>query len=127
MTLDEARIAVVRGEDAAIYAYTIAGARVTAWRRAETALDAHRTARAVAAATLSSAPEPSAAYILAIRPDSPDQARALLAAVENALVPVYADLAVTANGDERRQAVMAAQACATRAVAWGAPSQAFPS
>lgn len=127
MTLDEARAAVVRGEDAAIYAYSIAGARVPGRRRATSALDAHRAARSNVAARLSRPPEPSSAYTLPIRPDSPDQARALLAAVENALVPVYSDLASASTGDERRRAVIAAQVCATRAVGWGVPSQAFPS
>jgi len=127
MTQDDARSAVVRGEDAAVYAYSVAGARVPALRRARSGLDAHRAARDSMAATLAIPPEPSPAYALANEPNSPSQARALMAYVENALVPLYADLAAESRGDERRRAVISAQACATRAVSWGAPSQAFPS
>ena len=126
MNLDEAQSAVVQGEDAAVYAYAIAGARGPAQRRALAGLDAHRQARDVAAATLSAPPPPASAYSLPIHPDSPSHARELLAYVENALVPVYADLAAVTTGDARRRAVIAAQVCASRAVAWGAPTQAFP-
>ena len=127
MTPDEARAAVVSGEDAAVYAYSIAGARVPAARRAAAGLDAHRAARDSVAAAMQSPPAPSPAYALPTEPTSPDQARALMAYVDKALVPLYADLAAVSAEDERRRAVLAAQACATRAVSWGAASQAFPS
>jgi len=126
MNQDEAQSAVVQGEDAAVYAYSIAGARVPAQRRVLAGLDAHRQARDVAAATLSAPPPPASSYALPIQPDSPSRARELLAYVENALVPVYADLAAATTGDDRRRAVIAAQVCASRAVAWGAATQAFP-
>ena len=126
MNHDEAQTAVVRGEDAAVYAYSIAGPRVPAQRRALSALDAHRQARDLAAATLSAPPPPASAYALPIQPDTPTHARELLAHVENALVPVYADLAAVTTGDARRRAVIAAQVCASRAVSWGALTQAFP-
>jgi Domain of unknown function (DUF4439) len=127
MTLDECRAAVVRGEDAAVYAYSIAGARVPAARRAQSGLDAHRAARDTVASTLQSPPDPAPAYALPTEPASANQARELMAYVDNALVPLYADLAAASTGDERRRAVLSAQACATRAVSWGAASQAFPS
>jgi hypothetical protein len=127
MTRDEARAAVVRGEDAAVYAYSIAGARVPAGRRALAGLDAHRAARDSVAAIMQPPPEPAPAYAFPTEPASPSQARDLMAYVDNALVPLYADLAAVASGDERRRAVLQAQACATRAVSWGAASQAFPS
>jgi hypothetical protein len=126
MTPDEARAAVVRGEDAAIYAYSIAGARVPALRRAVSGLEAHRAARDSVAAMMQAPPDPAPAYALATEPASPRQARELMAYVDNGLVPLYADLAAVTSADERRRAVLAAQACATRAVSWGAPSQAFP-
>ena len=45
---------------------------------------------------------------------------------DNSIVVVYADLAATCEGEQRADAVLAASECATRAVIWGAPSQAFP-
>ena len=127
MTVDEARAAVVHGEDAAVYAYGVAGARVPARRRALSGLDFHRAARDAVAAAMATPPDPAPAYVLPTAPRTPAEARALLAYVDNALVPLYADLAAASTGDERRRAVLNAQACATRAVGWGAASQAFPS
>lgn len=127
MTIDEARAAVVRGEDAAVYAYGVAGARVPARRRVLAGLQAHRAARDAVASGLTSPPDPAPAYALPTPPQTPAEARALLAYVDNALVPLYADLAAVATADERRRAVISAQACATRAVSWGSASQAFPS
>jgi hypothetical protein len=127
VTLDDARAAVVRGEDAALYAYGVAGARVPARRRVLAGLEAHRAARDAVASVLAAPPEPAPAYTLPTAPQTPAEARALLSFVDNALVPLYADLAAVSSGDERRRAVLTAQACAARAVSWGAASQAFPS
>lgn len=133
MTLDEAWRAVVEGEDAAVYAYSIAGARVGAGARpkAVNGLDAHGAHRDRASAMVAAAggtpPAPAAAYELPFAVDSAKAARRLMALVDNRLVGLYADAAEAAAGDERRWAARMAAECATRAVAWGAASQAFPS
>jgi len=132
MTEQEALAAVVRGEDAAIYAYEAASARVPAGarRQALTGLDAHRAHRSKAAAVLAAAGSPvptaAAAYVLPAGVRRPGGARAALAAVDNALVAVYADAAAATSGPLRRWAARTAAEYATRAVTWGAPSQAFP-
>ena len=53
-------------------------------------------------------------------------ARRLAVRVEEALVPVYADIARTTAADARASAVTAAMECATRAVNWGGATRAFP-
>ena len=132
MTPAEAWSAVVAGEDAAVYAYSIAGARVAgaARTRALAGLDAHRAHRDRATALLvraggTPAPAP-AAYALPIDPSRPRDARRLMALVDNRLVGVYADAAEAADGATRRWAARMAAEAATRAVAWGAEPQAFP-
>jgi len=128
----EAWSAVVSGEDAAVYAYSVAGARVSdaARRRARAGLDAHRANRSRAAALVVSAggtpPAAEAAYELPGDVSTRSGARAVLASVDNALVGVYADAASAASGDDRRWAARTAAECAVRAVAWGAAPQAFP-
>jgi hypothetical protein len=128
----EAWAAVVSGEDAAVYAYSVAGAQVAggARRRALSGLDAHTANRSRAASAITAAggtaPPPAAAYQVPDDVTTPDGARALMAEVDNALVATYADAAAASSDDDRRWAARTAAECATRAVAWGAPSQAFP-
>lgn len=133
MTPVEAWTAVVAGEDAAVYAYSVAGAQVTggARRRALAGLDAHTAHRSRAASAViaagGTAPPAAAAYELPPGTGTRAGARAAMAAVDNALVPVYADAAAASTGDDRGWAARAAAECATRAVTWGATPQAFPS
>ncbi|NKB92388.1 MAG: DUF4439 domain-containing protein [Candidatus Nanopelagicales bacterium] len=56
----------------------------------------------------------------------PKTARSALAALSNALVGVYADVASVTEGADRATAIAWAQASARDAVRWGAASQAFP-
>jgi hypothetical protein len=132
MTPIEAWTAVVAGEDAAIYAYSVAGGRVSAGarRRALAGLDAHRASRSRAAAAVvaagGTAPPPAAAYELPDDIGTVRGARAAMAAVDTALVATYADAAAATTGDDRRRAARTAADCAVRAVAWGAAPQAFP-
>ena len=132
MTPAEAWAAVVAGEDAAIYAYSIAGARVATRdrRRARAALDAHRERRARASTLTALAgatvPAPAAAYELPDDVARPRVAARVLADVDNALVAVYADAAAASSGEDRRWAARCAADCASSAVAWGAAPQAFP-
>ena len=94
MTPEAAWSAVVAGEDAAIYAYSVAGARTAHPERARSALAAHRIHRdraaALAEAAGGSLPVPAPAY--SVGPVSTQaEAQQVLAHVENALTPVYAD------------------------------------
>jgi hypothetical protein len=125
--MSDARSAVLAGESAAIYAYGVIigqtdGARR---RRAETSVAAHRRWRDRWVAQFSTEPSAAVAYDL---PDAVGGADAdtLAALVENRLVALYADLAAASAGEEREDAVRAAQQCAARAVRWGAATQAFP-
>lgn len=132
MTPAEAWSAVVSGEDAAVFAYSVAGARVTssARSRALNGLDAHKAHRDRAAAMVVSAggapPLPAAAYEFPFAVDSARAARRMMALVDNRLVGAYADAAEAVTGDERRWAARIGAENATRAVAWGAEPQAFP-
>ena len=133
MTAIDAWSAVVSGEDAAIYAYSVAGARVSdsARRRALAGLDAHRASRSRAAAAVvaagGTAPVAAAAYELPDDVATSRGARAAMAAVDTALVATYTDAAAATTGEDRRYAARSAADCAVRAVAWGAAPQAFPS
>ncbi|MDA3021784.1 MAG: DUF4439 domain-containing protein [Actinomycetota bacterium] len=130
MNVEEARAAAVAGEDAAIYAYGVISAMLgnTERRRALLALRAHQSWRDRVAALLpaGTAPTPAIAYDFPFQVTNDEEADLLAQLVENRLVVVYADLAAAASGDGRADAVLAASECATRAVVWGAPSQAFP-
>lgn len=132
MTPAEAWSAVVAGEDAAIFGYSVAGARVgTDDRRAALAgLESHRSSRdraaAAVVATGGTPPAAAASYQLPFRAGSPARARDLMAVLDNALVGPYADAAAATSGDDRRWAARTAAECAVRAVAWGAEPQAFP-
>jgi hypothetical protein len=124
--------ALISGEDAAIYAYSVAGARVAGAgrRRALTALDSHRAHRDRAASLMVAAgatpPGSAVAYQLPGPVDSPAAARALMALADNGLVGLYADAAAELADADRRWAVRTAAECAVRAVSWGAQPQAFP-
>jgi hypothetical protein len=123
---------VVAGEQAAVYAYSVAGAHLAGASRsaALVGLDAHRARRDRAASLVVAAqgtPPPAAvAYTLPFPVRSPSSARRLMSLVDNRLVGLYADAAQATTGDDRRWAARAAAECATRAVSWGAPAQAFP-
>ena len=132
MTAVETLTALVAGEDAAIYAYQVAGARVPSGgrRRALAGLDSHRSHRLAAVALLTAAggtvPGAAPAYDLPDDVSKAKGARAALAAVDNALVAVYADAAAALVGDDRRWAARVGAEYATSAVTWGADPQAFP-
>ena len=132
MTPVEAWAAVIAAEDAAIYAYSIAGARVASAdrRRARAGLDAHRSRRARALVHLSALggtpPGGAGAYTLPDNIRRPRIAAGLLADVDLGLVAVYADAAAATEGEDRRWAARAAADCAVSSVSWGAESQAFP-
>ena len=132
MSAQQALAALVSGEDAAIYAYSVGGARVVRGgrRRALAQLDVHRANRDRAASLVVAAggtpPGSAVAYTLPGPVDSPKAARALMAEVDNRLVGLYADAAAELADADRRWAVRTAATYATSAVAWGAEPQAFP-
>jgi len=132
MTPIEAWSAVVNGEDAAIYAYSVAAAQLLGRdrRQGQAGLESHRQRRSRAAAALTAlgAPAPSgaSAYDLPSEVSRPRVARRLMADVDLALVGVYADAAASSTGADRRWAARSAADSATSAVAWGAAPQAFP-
>lgn len=120
------------GEYAATYAYGLIGAQVTGadQSRARRALDSHREARDQLrfdlAALQAPVPPPAPAYDTGGPVNTPAQARALAVQTELRLVRNWAAVATTSAGASRNRAVRYAQECATRAVSWGASSQAFP-
>lgn len=130
MTPGEAWAHVVAGEDAAVYAYSVAGARVSQRRQVLAGLAAHRARRSRAATIAQEqgvTPKPPApAYELPSNVQRAAIARQLLADVDLALVAAYADAAAASAGEDRRWAARTAAASAVSAVGWGAPSQAFP-
>lgn len=132
MTPLEAWTAVVSGEDAAVYAYSVAGARVAQAdrRRAVTGLELHRQRRSRAASLISqlggTVPAGAPAYDLMASPRRTKEAQALLAHADLALVALYASAAGAATDEDRRWAVRSAAACAAAAVEWGSFPQAFP-
>lgn len=132
MTPIEAWSAVVAGEDAAIYAYSVAGGRVDGGdrRTALAGLEAHRRRRSRAAAIVTAAggtpPAASPAYELPEAVGRARAARRLMADVDVALVARYADAAAASAAEDRRWAARCAADSATSAVTWGQEPQAFP-
>ncbi len=132
MTPAEALAAAISGEDAAVYAYGVAGAHmedddVTV---ARAALDVHRaraaSLRETLAATGAATPTPAAAYDLPFPVVDSLSARRLAAGVEERLAGLYAQLAAATLQDQRRQASVTARECASQAVLWGGVPAAFP-
>lgn len=122
--------AVIAGEDASIYGYGVVAGQTegAARRRAATALSTHRRWRNHWANLADGSAEAAGASVAYELPEvnTPAAAAALAAVMENRLVAVYADFATYVEGNDRDDAVRAAQQCAARAVRWGAGSQAFP-
>lgn len=130
--MSEAWSAVVAGEDAAVFALGVAGARLVGSERSRALaqLADHREARDRAADLVRAAggtpPAPEAAYTLPFPVRAATAARRLLAHVDNGLVGLYADAAAASAATDRRYAARSAARAATRAVEWGGPAQAFP-
>lgn len=121
--------AAILGEEAALYAYGVAGPWLDGADRdlALGGLAAHRARVLVLRESASDADESGAPGGFVTGPvDSPAAARALLAGVEARLAAVYADLAAEVTGGERRNAVLSACECSVRSIAWGGPTEAFP-
>lgn len=124
-----ALLGAIQGEEAALYAYGVAGPWLDGAERdlALGGLAAHRARVLVLRGSAPDAEESGAPGGYVTGPvDSPESARALLAGVEARLAAAYADLAAEVTGGDRRNAVLSACECSVRSVAWGGPTAAFP-
>jgi hypothetical protein len=121
----------LNAEYAAVYAYGLIGGKTeeSAMPLADSAIAAHRAARDRLRNSMAAAgweiPPPAAAYDTGQITDAAGAA-ALAVNVELAAVPRYAALTAQVAGQERGWCATQAQQCATRAMAWGATSSAFP-
>jgi Domain of unknown function (DUF4439) len=124
---------VLGGEHAAVYAYGIVGARVTA-RTAEAmarlGYDTHVQRRAAVAALIVAAggqPVPAApAYDLAVPARTPAQAEALAGIVEERAAVTYASLVAASAGAIRSSAAAWLTDAAVRQAGWSGRAATFP-
>jgi hypothetical protein len=126
---DSALLAAVLGEEAALYAYGVAGPWLDGAERdlALGGLAAHRARVLALRGRVGDSEESGAPGGFVSGPvDSAASARTLLAKVEARLAAAYADLAAEVTGGDRRNAVLSACECSVRSVAWGGPTAAFP-
>ncbi len=127
--MSDSLTAAIVGEQAALYAYGVAGPHLADADRdmALGGLAAHRARILLLRERADDASEPGAAGGYLTGPvESPEQARALLAGVEARLAATYADLAGQCTGSDRTESVLAACECSARAISWGGPPEAFP-
>ena len=119
----------IAGDQAALYAYGLAGPRLEGADRdrAMGGLAAHRARLLLLRGMAADTDEPGTpgGYDVAAL-TSPEEARALLAQVEASLAAVYADLAAATTGEQRTESVLAACECEARAIGWGGAPEAFP-
>lgn len=129
MSAEEAVVAAVNGEDAAIYAYGVIGARSRGARAtlARRGLAAHRARRQALQAAVAEPIAAASAYDLPFPVTDQASAARLAILIENRMAAVLADLAAATADAQRAQAVTGAMECAARAVAWGGEPMAFPS
>ena len=120
--------AAISGEDACIYAYGVIGSQVrgAATERARKALADHRAWRDRLQSRTPVIVAASIAYDFPFPVEDAASAKLLAVLVENRMVCQYADLAASTAGTAREDAVSAAMECATRAIAWGGITMAFP-
>ena len=126
---DNALLAAILGEEAALYAYGVAGPWLEGADRdlALGGLAAHRARVLALRGEAADGDEAGAPGGFVSGPvDSPASARTLLAEVEARLAATYADLAAEVTGGQRRNAVLSACECSVRSIAWGATTAAFP-
>lgn len=121
----------IEAEQAFVYAAGLAAANLTGRpkRQAIAELADHQGRLQVYSAMIDPAavPIPPPAFAPPEPITDARSARANLAALNNALVGIDADVAASTADDDRAFAIDCAQSCARAAVQWGAASQAFPS
>lgn len=130
-----ALLAAAAAENAAVYGYAVAGARLAtgqAKNAARTAYDAHRAQVQTVTqwlAGLGATPAPAAPVYQLPNPvvDNPS-ARDLLAAIEESTAAAYADVVAVAvaSGQLQHDAALELQAAAIREVQWRTTPVAFP-
>jgi hypothetical protein len=124
-----ALLAAIAAEEAAVYAYGVAGPWLdpSDRDRALGGLAAHRARVLALREGAADTEESGAPGGYATGPvDSPGRARALLAQTEQRLAAAYADLAAEVTSGDRRNAVLSACECSVRSIGWGAGTSAFP-
>ena len=128
MSAEQAIVAAINGEDAAIYAYGVIGARSRGARAAlaRRTLSAHRARRQELQSRVAEPVAAASAYDLPFPVTDGASAARLAVIVENRMCALLADLAAATADDNRTQAVTGAMECAARAIAWGGQPQAFP-
>lgn len=132
-TLLDALQAAVAAENAAIYGYSVAGARLrdrTLKAAARADYDVHRAQLQAVAEWLgargATAPAPPPVYALPTPITDDAAATALLARLEEACCATYADVVALADGDLRRAAALALQSAAIRESRWRRQPTPFP-
>jgi len=129
-----ALLAAVEAENAAIYGYSLAGARLASAHDRLAALgdyDVHRAQLQAVAGWAAdrglTPPPPAAVYALPTATVSDAAAASgLLAQVEESTAARYADLVAVATGSLQRAAALALQAAAVREARWRGGCVAFP-
>jgi len=128
-----ALLAAAAAENAAVYGYAVAGARLATGQTknaARTAYDAHRAQVQTVTqwlAGLGATPAPAAPVYQLPNPvvDNPS-ARDLLAAIEESTAAAYADVVAVASGQLQHDAALELQAAAIREVQWRTTPVPFP-
>jgi hypothetical protein len=128
-----ALLAAAAAENAAVYGYSLAGAKLATGQdknAARTAYDAHRAQVQNVTqwlATLGTTPAPAApVYRLPSPVVDNASARALLAAIEESTAAAYADVVAVASAELQRDAALELQAAAIREAQWRTTSVPFP-
>jgi Domain of unknown function (DUF4439) len=131
--LKSALLAAAAAENAAVYGYSFAGARLADPLQkavARAAYDVHRAqVQAVIGwlAERGSTPAPPApVYDLPSPVNDPTTVRAALAAIEESTAAAYADVVAAAAGPLQRAAALALQSAAVREARWRTTSVPFP-
>lgn len=132
LTLDQALQGALSAEDAAVYGYGVAGARLhgAALARATADYQAHRARRDRLAALIGARRQTpvgaAPVYTLPFPVTGASTAGRLAGYLENRLTAVYADLVAVSAGSTRHLAAAALRTAATTAAAWTATTPAFP-
>jgi ferritin-like protein len=128
-----ALLAAAAAENAAVYGYSVAGARLATGHdknAARVAYDAHRAQVQNVTqwlADLGAVPAPaSPVYRLPSAVVDNPSARALLAAIEESTAATYADIVAVASGQLQHDAALELQAAAIREAQWRTTPVPFP-
>lgn len=126
-------LAAAATENAAVYGYSLAGAKLATARdksAARTAYDAHRAQVQIVTqwlATLGAAAAPAAPVYRLPHPVVDNaSARTLLTAIEESTAAAYADVVAVAGAPLQRDAALQLQAAAIREAQWRTTSVPFP-